>query len=162
MHGEDNMTARNADLLHRLFTGLSHHDHGEMASCYHQDAAFRDIAFDLIGKKQIHAMWHMISETDIRPTFHVVRADEERGVVKLVDDYTFTSTGKPVHNIIVSNFRFQGGRIIDHQDVCDARAWASMALGGPVGFFAGRFRILRSFQARRLLRSFIAKHPEYK
>jgi hypothetical protein len=155
------MVARTVDRLHRLFTALSAHDHQAMASCYHTNARFRDIAFSLAGIKQIHAMWHMISETDIRCTFEVVRADEEAGTVNLVDDYTFAPTGHSIHNIIVSQFRLKDGCILEHQDVCDARAWGRMALGGLAGFVAGRLRIVRSFQAQRLLRAFTAKHPEY-
>ena len=62
----------NAALLHRLFTALDHNDHPTMASCYHSAARFRDIAFDLRGRKQIHSMWHMICAGDIRATFEVV------------------------------------------------------------------------------------------
>jgi len=28
-----------------------------MASCYDDDATFKDIAFEISGKKRIHAMW---------------------------------------------------------------------------------------------------------
>jgi len=49
----------NATLLHKLFTSLDNHDHKEMSACYHPDATFSDIAFNLKGRKQIHAMWHM-------------------------------------------------------------------------------------------------------
>jgi ketosteroid isomerase-like protein len=124
------MANRNAELLDRLYTALDRHDHREMASCYHSDATFRDIAFDLRGKRLIHSMWHMISDTDIRAKFHVLQADDDRGTVELVDDYTFTSTGHAVHNVIASHFRFRNGLIIEHHDLCDARVWADMALGG--------------------------------
>ena len=68
-------------------------DHEAMASCYHSSATFEDIAFDLRGVRQIHAMWHMICERDIRVTFEVLDADEHNGRVNVVDDYTFSSTG---------------------------------------------------------------------
>jgi len=155
------MSHPNAGLLHRLFTSLNQHDHQEMAACYHADATFRDIAFDLRGSKQIHAMWHMICETDIRASFHLLEVDDRVGHVTLIDDYTFSSTGRAVHNVIDSHFRLRDGLIIEHQDLCDARVWAAMALGGVSGFMAGRFRFLRSFKARQLLREFIDNHPGY-
>src|SRR3954462_407066 len=120
----------NAALLDRLFTALDRHDHATMTACYHLDATFRDIAFDLHGRKEIHAMWHMICEGDIRATFDVVHADDNTAEVNLIDDYTFSSTGRKVHNVIQSRFQFQDGVIIEHHDFCDPRAWAAMALGG--------------------------------
>jgi len=151
----------NSQLLDRLFKGLDRHDHCAMASCYRPDAMFRDIAFDLRGSQQIHAMWHMICETDIRATFHVVHADDFAGRVQLCDDYTFSSTGRKVHNVIESHFRFSDRLIVDHRDSCDARVWAKMALGGASGFLAGRFRYLRAWKAKRMLQTFIENHPEY-
>ena len=151
----------NAALLHTLFTALDTHDHKKMAECYHPDATFSDIAFNLTGRKQIHAMWHMISTTDIRATFEVVNVDEATGLVHLVDDYTFSDTGYAVHNVIESNFKFRHGLIIEHADSCDALTWARMAFGGLKGEIAGRFHFLRSRAASGKLKKFVASHQEY-
>lgn len=151
----------NAALLRRLFDALDRHDHDTMAGCYQPDAAFRDIAFDLRGRPQIHAMWHMICGTDIRATFQVVQADDHDGCVQLVDHYTFTDTRRKVRNVIESRLRFRGGLIVEHSDVCDPRAWAAMALGGARGFLAGRIRLLRSRTAHHKLEQFVNAHPEY-
>jgi ketosteroid isomerase-like protein len=156
----------NAVLLETLFNGLNRHDHEAMAACYHADAVFRDIAFDLRGKREIHGMWQMICDgrSNIRATFEVVHADDHNGEARVVDDYTFfasddspPSSGRPVHNVIDSRFRFRDGRIIEHRDSCDARAWSRMAIGGVAGFLAGRLRFLRSRKARRKLDAFLAK-----
>lgn len=120
------------------------------------------IAFDLKGKRQIHAMWHMICEGDIRSRFEIVHADEHSGIVRVVDDYTFSSTGRPVQNRIQSHFVFRDGRILEQRDVCDAKRWAAMALGGVSGFVAGRVTLLRRRRARQLLDAFITRHPEYR
>ena len=153
----------NAALLDRLFRNLDLHRAGRMAECYHPKATFRDIAFDLHGKDEIHAMWRMICGGDIRATFVIVHADDECGMVKLVDDYTFTDTGRKVRNTIESRFRFRHGLIVEHRDACDAKAWASAALGGVAGFLAGRCRFLRAWKARNKLRQFLTlekKHSE--
>jgi len=82
--------------------------------------------------------------------------------VRLVDTYTFGATkapskrGRPVRNVVDSRLRFQDGLIIEQLDFCDARAWAKAALGGPIGFLAGRIRFLRSRAARKKLDRFIA------
>ena len=156
----------NAVLLQRLFSSLNQHDHEAMAACYHSQATFTDIAFDLRGKQQIQAMWHMICQpgdhtSDIRAMFNVIYADDQRGWVNLVDDYTFSSTGRKVTNVIDSHFCFEDGLIAKQLDFCDPRAWASMALGGLSGFFAAQFRFLRSFKARQMLNKFVHEHSDY-
>jgi ketosteroid isomerase-like protein len=155
----------NAALLHRLFSALDNHDHMTMASCYHEAATFQDIAFSLRSKREIHSMWHMICDGDIRATFEVTNANDHDGHVKLVDTYTFGATrdkpGRRVRNVIDSRFRFRDGLIIEHRDVCDPRAWARLAIGGPAGFLAGRIHFLRSWKAGQLLAAFVRSHPEY-
>lgn len=78
-------------------------------------------------------MWHMVYDGDIRATFEIVEASESRAVVNGVDDYTFRATGRKVHNIIESRFRLLDHSIVDQHDVCDARQWTAMALGGASG-----------------------------
>ncbi len=156
----------NALLLQRLFSSLNQHDHEAMAACYHSRATFTDIAFDLRGKEQIHAMWHMICQpddhtSDIRAMFHVIHADDRSGWVNLIDDYTFSSTGRPVTNVIDSHFTFENDLIMRQRDFCDPRAWAAMALGGVRGLFAAQFHFLRSLKARQMLLRFVDKHSEY-
>jgi ketosteroid isomerase-like protein len=145
----------NKKLLQQLYESLNRHDAKAMAECYHSDATFQDIAFDLHGKNQIRAMWQMICSGDISATFEVVHADDREGVVKLIDEYTFTDTRRWVRNPIESRFRFQDGLIIEHRDLCDPRAWAAAALGGVTGFLAGRLRFLRAWKARAKLRPFL-------
>ena len=59
-------------IAERLFDALDRHDHESMATCYSETATFHDIAFDLRGKRRIHAMWHMICEGDIHCTYEVL------------------------------------------------------------------------------------------
>lgn len=154
----------NAALLDKLFTALDRHDHETMASCYHPDAAFRDIAFDRRGRGEIHDMWRMICHNDIRVKFEIVDADDIAGRVRLIDVYTFGASKNPpdpghrVVNAIESRFRFEGGLIRRHDDRCDAKDWARQALGeGIAGFLAGRIRLLRSRKAREKLDAFLAQ-----
>jgi ketosteroid isomerase-like protein len=144
----------NAALLHRCFSSLNRHDHREMAECYRPDAVFHDIAFDLRGRERIHLMWQMICAGDIQVTFEVVGADAQAGLVRLVDVYTFSETGRPVRNPIESQFKFRDGLILEQHDLCDARAWAAMAIGGIAGFWVGRLRFLRCWKAQSMLRHF--------
>ena len=148
-----------AELLHTLFAAVERRDAKAIAECYHADATFRDIAFDLHGKKEIHDMWRMICSGDIRPTFNIVHADDVSGHVKVVDEYTFTDTGRKVRNVIDSRFLFTDHLVAAHRDECDPRAWAAMAIGGVGGFLAGRVGLLRRWKARRKLARFVRANP---
>jgi ketosteroid isomerase-like protein len=154
----------NATVPHRLFTALNNDDHATMAVCYHPEATFHDIAFHLQRRPRIHGMWHMICErSNVKATFEIVRADDREGCVNLVDDYTFSDTGKPVHNVIESRFRFKDNLIVEHTDFCDPRAWATMALGeGIPAFLAGHIRLMRSLKARWKLWKFTRPYPQYR
>jgi ketosteroid isomerase-like protein len=145
----------NEQLLQQLYANLNQRNHQAMADCYHPDATFHDIAFKLQGKDQIRSMWQMICSGDIRTTFEIVSVDDREGVVALVDEYTFSETGRRVRNPIESRFRFRDGLIAHHRDSCDSRAWAAAAIGGLGGFLAGRVRFLRAWKARGMLREFI-------
>ncbi len=149
-----------AELLEKLYTGLNAHDHLGMAECYHPDATFDDIAFHLRGKKQIHAMWHLISEGDLRASFKVLAADDRTGSADLIDDYTFRETGRKVRNVIRSTFRFQDGLIIEHRDDCDALKWGVQALGPVKGCVAWAVPAMRRAKAAALIKAFLARHPE--
>lgn len=151
----------NASVLERLFSALNRRDHNGMAACYAPDATFQDIAFRIQGQSRIHAMWHMICETDIHATFEVVHEDDEQGRVKLVDHYTFQETGKPVDNVIDSHFRLKDGLIVEHRDYCDPKKWATMAMGSVLGFLPGRIAPIRSVMASVKLWMFRLKHRQY-
>lgn len=153
--------SKQALVLEKLYTSLDAGDHQAMAACYHPDAVFRDIAFTLRGRKQIHAMWHMIAESDLRATFTVRRVDGRVATVDLVDDYTFRATGRRVRNVIRSDFHFVDGLIIEHLDSCSALRWGVQALGPVKGVMSWIVPGARRKMAMATLEKFIARHPEY-
>src|SRR5205823_1090194 len=95
--------AHSIDLLYK---SLAAHNHGAMAECYHADATFEDIAFRLKGKERIHEMWRFVTrdEPQLKATFEIIRADDDRVHARLIDDYIFTETNRPVVNVIISFF----------------------------------------------------------
>lgn len=152
----------NFELLRLLFARLNEHDHAGIVKCYDEDALFSDIAFNLRGRKQIHAMWHMICEGDIKATVLDVSADDENATAHVVDVYTFRETGRRVRNEIEGRFRIRKGRIVEHRDRCDPRDWARQAFGGLKGEIIGRVGPARRRGAWKKLHKFIAEHPEYR
>jgi len=147
----------NALLLQRLFSSLDRKDDKAMAACYHTEATFQDIAFALRGKAEIADMWRMICAGDIRTTFEILQADDATGRVKVIDEYTFSETGRRVKNVIDSRFTFRDHLIVEQRDDCDPREWAAMAMGGAKGFLAGHIAPLRRLMARRKLKTFVAQ-----
>ncbi|MFL6843315.1 MAG: nuclear transport factor 2 family protein [Allosphingosinicella sp.] len=157
----------NVALLKKLFTALGRRDHEAIASCYADDAHFRDIAFSLSGKARIHDMWRMICEGGCAievGDFGVIEADDCRGRAWVVEHYMFHRRKSrhrvPVDNVISSTFRFRHGRIVGQEDHCDSKEWARQAMGeGLAGFLAGRLRPLRWFFAKRKLAKFVKSRP---
>jgi hypothetical protein len=83
-------------------------------------------------------MWRMLCEgaTDLEIVHRDVRADVDRGSAHWDADYTFSATGRPVHNEIDADFRFTDGLIAEHVDRFDLWKWTRQALG-PVGIALG-------------------------
>jgi ketosteroid isomerase-like protein len=152
----------NVELLRGLFKALNAHDHDAMANCYHEDARFRDIAFNLNGRKRIHAMWHLVCNTDIQATVGELSADEAIGRAVVVDVYTFSDTGRLVRNPINSGFQFRNGLIVEHNDECDPLNWARQAYGGIKGELIGRIGLLRRIGATRKIKQMLADYPQYR
>lgn len=115
-----------------------------MAAAYHPDATFSDPVFELKGA-EVGDMWRMLcaSGGDLEVEFSDVTANDQRGSARWEARYTFTPTGRPVHNRIVASFTFDEGRITEHRDDFDLATWAKQALG-LTGLLLGRTKFMQS------------------
>ncbi|GAB3827724.1 nuclear transport factor 2 family protein [Hymenobacter jeollabukensis] len=127
----------NEELLHRFYQAFQRRDAAGMAACYHPEATFEDAAFRLRGA-EIGLMWRMLCERgkDLRLSYNDIRADEQQGAAIWDAHYTFSQTGRKVHNHIRAHFTFQDGRILTHHDDFSFWRWSRQALG-PVGWLLG-------------------------
>jgi len=125
------MTHRNAVLIDRLYGSFRKRDAAAMADCYCADATFKDPIFDLEGA-EVAQMWAMFCDRgrDLVLDWRVLCADDEKGAAHWEPRYTFSVTGRPVHNIIDSRFTFRDGRIATQVDSFSLWRWSRMALGG--------------------------------
>jgi ketosteroid isomerase-like protein len=155
----------NQQLIQQLYESFARKDHQGMAACYHPEATFADEAFDLKTGKEIAAMWHMLlaSGKDMRMEFRDVAADDHTGKAHWEAHYTFSKTGRKVHNIIDAEFAFKDGKIFRHRDHFNFWRWAGMALGT-----SGKLLGWTSFLQKKVrqtamgnLQKFVASHPEY-
>jgi limonene-1,2-epoxide hydrolase len=152
-------------LIHKFYTHFQKRDHTGMMACYHPQVEFYDPVFGPLGGKQAMAMWHMLCErgTDLQIEFSNVRVDGSKGQAHWEATYTFSGTGRRVHNIIDATFEFEGGSIIRHRDEFDVWRWTRMALG-TTGVLLGWSPLMQNkvrHTAATGLQKFVEKHPEY-
>lgn len=132
-----------------------------MAACYASDARFSDPVFQELRGPRIGAMWRMLCEraTDLELEATDIQARGAEGSAHWEARYTFSATGRRVHNVIDASFSFSGGLFQRHQDSFNLYAWTRQALGarglllGWTPFVQRRVRA----QAARGLDAFIAK-----
>ena len=96
---------------------------------------------------------------DLRIEFSDIEADDSTGRAHWEAWYTFSSTGRPVHNRIDARFEFRDGKIIRHRDSFSFWGWARQALG-PMGWMLGWSGLVRNrvrSQAARNLAAFLRK-----
>jgi hypothetical protein len=151
--------------IEKLYTCFQQKDWPGMQSCYHDRARFSDPVFQHLQAKEVRAMWHMLvlSGKDLTVSFGDVQADEVKGSCHWEATYTFSRSGRRVHNVIEATFGFADGKIILHHDQFNFWRWAGMALGWPgklMGWSAVVQEKVRG-TAQNSLSAFISEHPEY-
>lgn len=135
----------NAELIGRFYASFNARDADGMLACYHPDIQFSDEVFPDLRGSRAGAMWQMLCERakDLKVTATDIVADDVAGRAHWEAWYTFSATGRQVHNRIEARFEFRDGRIIRHRDTFPFRAWAAQALG-PMGWALGWSRLVRS------------------
>lgn len=118
-------------VLTRFYTAFAQRDWSTMGACYAEDARFSDPVFPDLDAAGVRGMWKMLltSGTDLRVTFKVQEENPVHGVVTWEAFYTFSKTGRKVHNIIRSEFVLRDGLIVQQRDHFDFWRWSRQALG---------------------------------
>lgn len=155
----------NEDTIKAFYTAFQHKDWKTMQSCYHEAASFSDPVFPNLNSKQAKAMWHMLvaASTDLEITFTNINVSGQTGSCHWEAFYTFSKTGRKVHNKIDAKFEFKEGLIVKHTDYFDLWKWTGMALGlkgsllGWTPFVQKKVRVM----AGRNLEKFQAENPQY-
>ena len=156
----------NEQLIHQFYTSFARLDVAGMQSCYHKQVHFSDPAFPDLWGEEAGAMWVMLTDalkknpTGWKLEYNDVVAGEEEGSCTWEAHYTFSPTGRKVHNIISAKFRFRDGKIIDHADTFDFYRWAKMALGttGLLMGWTGYFRKALQRKTKQRLQQFIQRN----
>ncbi|MFO0680075.1 MAG: nuclear transport factor 2 family protein [Polyangiaceae bacterium] len=128
----------NAALVDSFYRAFARRDAAAMNACYAPGIRFEDAAFGPLEGDRARAMWSMLCERakDFRVEHRDVVADDARGSAHWEAHYTFSGTGRTVHNVIDADFEFAGGLIVRHTDRFDFHRWCGMALGPHMRFLS--------------------------
>ncbi|NRD21463.1 nuclear transport factor 2 family protein [Winogradskyella eckloniae] len=137
-------------LIEKFYTALNDCDSETLTSCYHDEIIFEDPAFGILKGNRAKGMWQMLCSTqkdkDFKVTFNHITTNDTQGNAHWEAYYTFSKTGRKVHNKIDASFEFKDGLIIKHTDVFDLHNWAKQAMGikgylfGGMAFFKNKLQ----------------------
>ena len=121
----------NEETVKNFYQAFQKKDLAGIAECYHPDIFFSDPVFQNLKGEQVNGMWQMLvgRSKDMVMTYSNIQANDQTGSGNWEATYTFSQTGRKVHNVISSAFRFKDGKIIEHRDTFDLWKWSGMALG---------------------------------
>lgn len=117
--------------VQRFYTAFGQRDWATMGACYAEGARFSDPVFPDLDTAEVRAMWKMLlaSGTDLRITFTVLQEEQGSGVCEWDAYYTFSRTGRSVHNHVRSVFELRDGLIVRQRDEFSFWRWSGQALG---------------------------------
>jgi ketosteroid isomerase-like protein len=146
------------EIIESFYRAFQRRDAEAMAALYRDDVRFSDPAFGPLDGEHARNMWRMLAEraTDLELEFSNVTDSSAHWEAR----YTFSQTGRKVHNIIDARFEFKDGKIARHDDVFDFWRWSRQALGVP-GLILGWSPLLQNAVRKKALAglaAFEAKH----
>jgi ketosteroid isomerase-like protein len=150
-----------AHVVQLFYESFQRRDYRTMQSLYDDSAHFSDPAFTNLDAREVRAMWEMLisSATDLRIEFSRPKGVGGEITCEWQAWYTFSKTGRPVHNIIVARMIIRDGKIVEHTDSFNFWRWSRQALGIP-GLLLGWSSILEKkvrLTARARLDSFMKR-----
>lgn len=121
----------NETLINHFYSCFQHKDVKGMQDCYADNAVFNDPVFQNLNAAEVRSMWAMLikSGKDMRIEFKNIHGNEKGATAEWDAWYTFSKTGKKVHNHVIGSFLIEDGKIVQHTDHFDFYRWAKQALG---------------------------------
>lgn len=121
------------DVVRDFYEAFARKDGEGMAAAYGDDVRFSDPVFPDLRGERARAMWRMLCSRskDLQVSYLIVDANEDEALVRWDAWYTFSKTGRPVHNVVHSVLKLRENRIVQHEDEFDFWRWSRQALGAP-------------------------------
>ncbi len=150
------------ELIEKFYTAFQNLDAEKMCACYHDTIEFEDPAFGKLHGDKAKNMWRMLCQNakDLKIEFSDIIIDGNTATTHWEAYYTFSKTGRKVHNSIDATFEFKDNKISKHTDTFNLHKWAKQAMGfkglllGGTSFFKNKL----NEQTNILLEKFEAKH----
>jgi len=115
-------------------------DAERMLEWYHNEVTFEDPAFGVLKGEEAKNMGRILCQSQQGKDFKVITSNieytPEGGKARWEAYYTFSKTGRKVHNVINATFKFKDGKIINHVDKFSLYRWSKQAWGLK-GFLVG-------------------------
>ena len=152
------------NLIETFYSAFQKKDAETMISCYHDNIIFQDPVFGELKEEDARDMWRMLCQNaiDLRIEFSDINASLKKGSAHWEAWYSFSKTGRKVHNIVEAEFEFKDFKIIKHTDIFNLHRWASQAMGwkgkllGGTSFFKNKMHQ----QTNKMLVDFIEKNKD--
>jgi len=146
------------DVINAFYEAFKAKDGDKMASFYHEEIEFTDPAFGTLKGERAKNMWRMLTQNarDLEVETSNISCSEDKGTAHWEAKYTFSQSGRSVHNKIDAQFEFKDGKIIRHIDTFNLHKWAKQALGFKGWLIGGTsfFKKKLNAQTNRLLDKF--------
>lgn len=133
------------DIVREFYEAFARCDGPAMSRLYADDVEFSDPVFPRLDGRDAGLMWEMLTSRakDFRLTFSEPRMHSKLVVTDWEATYTFSATGRTVHNKVHSMISVDGSRIVSHFDQFSFWKWSRMALGTP-GLLLGWTPLLKN------------------
>ncbi len=152
----------NNEVIIKFYQAFQQLDWKTMQQFYHADARFTDPVFPDLNSRETQAMWHMLCKNaqGFSLKYSDIESAETTGKCRWDAWYTFSKTGRKVHNIIHANFLFKDGLILKHIDSFNFWRWSQMSLGLTGVLLGWTPYVQKKVQAtaRKSLNKFILEH----
>lgn len=147
----------NQEIATKFYRSFQAKDDSGMAECYSDQIVFSDPVFPHLTGDDAKAMWRMLCKTgkDLKIEFVPLDAGPTKpNEVKMRWDarYSFSKTGRFVHNVVTATMTIENGKIVRHIDDFSFWHWSRQALG-PVGAIFGWSRFLQNAVRRTAAQS---------
>ncbi len=127
-------------ILEDFYSAFSNLDAETMVQYYHEDIVFNDPAFGTLKGDKAKNMWRMLcgsqKKGDVIVKVSNIEYIDNLAYANWETIYTYTKTGRKVHNKVNASFKLKNDKIIEHIDVFNLHSWAKQALGFK-GFLLG-------------------------
>jgi hypothetical protein len=148
-------------IIEKFYTAFENLDGVKMAECYHPEIIFEDPAFGKLKGERAKKMWMMLCKSqkgkDFKIIFSDIKYEKGKGTAKWDAFYTFSQTGRKVHNEVFASFEFKDNLIVKHYDDFNLHKWAKQAMGFK-GFLLGGTAYFKSKlqeKTNKLLNEFV-------